>query len=533
MPKIKRAILSVTNKVGIVELGKFLSSQNVEILSTGGTSKVLREAGVPVKDVSEYTGSPEVMDGRLKTIHPKIEGGILGVRSNPSHIKDMESLGILPIDLVVVNLYEFQKAASKVDILLSQDDSVPLEMWEELVEQIDIGGPTMLRAAAKNYHDVTVVVDPNDYPAIISEIQKSGEVSSATNARLALKVFQTTAAYDSIIASYLGLRFDPPQPFPENLRLSFKKVQSLRYGENPHQVASFYQETNPPKASVVNAKQVHGKELSFNNIIDLEAAYLAVRDFKDPACVIIKHTNPCGASLGQNLCEAFLKAKESDPVSAFGGIVGFNQEVDLKTANALAETFFECIIAPAFEPKALEVLQQKKNIRLMVLKDFFPGDRAGEQDYKRVSGGLLVQSSDTGQVDLKKCQVLTKRKPTEQEYAELDFAWKLIKHIKSNAILFTKNRQVLGVGAGQMSRVDSVYIASRKAASRGTAKSLKGAVMASDAFFPFRDGLDEAAKTGITAVVQPGGSVKDAEVIAAADEHGLAMIFTGMRHFKH
>lgn len=529
MPQIYRAILSVTNKTGIVELAKFLASQKIEILSTGGTAKVLREAGVPVKDVSEYTGSPEVMDGRLKTIHPKIEGGILAIRNNPTHVKEMESLGILPIDLVVVNLYDFQKAASKVDAILSQDDSVPLKMWEELVEQIDIGGPTMLRAAAKNYPDVTVVIDPQDYPLIISEMQQNrGKVSAQTNAMLALKVFQTTASFEAIITRYLGLRFESPPPFPENLHLSFKKIQSLRYGENPHQVASFYQEANPPKASIVNAKQLHGKELSFNNIIDLEAASQAVRDFQDPACVIIKHTNPCGASLGKNLTEAFLRAKESDPVSAFGGVVGLNKEVDLSTAKAIGETFFECIIAPDFEPQALEILEQKKNIRLMVLKDFFPVNRAGEQDYKRVSGGLLVQSSDTGQVDLKKCQVPTKRKPTDEEYEELNFAWKLIKHIKSNAILFTKNKQVVGVGAGQMSRVDSVHIASHKAT-----KSLKGAIMASDAFFPFRDGLDEAAKTGITAVVQPGGSVKDAEVIAAADEHGIAMIFTGMRHFKH
>lgn len=518
MPTIKRAIVSVTNKVGIVDFCKVLTSLNVEILSTGGTAKVLRENRIPVVDVAAYTASPEVLDGRLKTLHPKIEGGILGIRGNATHEKEMKELGILPIDLVVVNLYEFEKVASRTDLPL-----------QEIIEQVDIGGPTMLRAAAKNYHDVTVIIDPSDYERVAEELKKNqGKVSEEVNFELAVKVFESTARYDTMISQSLRQRLGSKgELFPVRLSLNFEKIQSLRYGENPHQVAAYYQETPSSSGALTQAKQIHGKELSFNNILDCESALTTVAEFLKPACVIIKHTNPCGAALGKDLKEAFIRAKESDPVSSFGGILGLNREVDGQTAKAIGETFFECIIAPSFDKEALQILQSKKNLRLMQLNPFPQGVIPG-YDLKRVSGGLLVQETDTGTVDLKFCSVPTKRKPTDVEYAELDFAWKLVKHIKSNAILFTKDRQIIGVGAGQMSRVDSVKIAVMKAQ-----KSLKGSVVASDAFFPFRDGLDEAAKQGITAIVQPGGSVRDKEVIQAADEYGLAMVFTGMRHFKH
>ncbi|MDO8518964.1 MAG: bifunctional phosphoribosylaminoimidazolecarboxamide formyltransferase/IMP cyclohydrolase [Deltaproteobacteria bacterium] len=506
--KISRALVSVTDKTGIVEFCQFLASLKIEILSTGGTAKVLREKGIPVKDVSDFTGSPEILDGRLKTLHPKIEGGILGIRSNAKHQKEMGENEILPIDLVVVNLYAFEKTIASGASL------------EEAVENIDIGGPTMLRAAAKNYHDVTVVVDPADYPAIMEEIKADGEISPETNFKLAVKVFETTARYDAVISNYLG------HGAGKSLTIPLEKISDLRYGENPHQKAAFYKTLPPVPGSLACARQLHGKELSFNNLLDLEAALDAVRNFNEAACVIIKHTNPCGAALGENARDAFLRAKDCDPVSAFGGIIGFNKEIDEAAAKVIGETFFECIIAPAFSEAAFKILSAKKNIRLMVLDSFARAD--GEMDFKKVSGGFLVQDKDLGSVGLRQCKVVTKRKPTEPEYAELEFAWRMVKQVKSNAIVFTKNRQMIGVGAGQMSRVDSVKLAVTKAN-----HPLAGSVLASDAFFPFRDGLDLAAAQKITAVIQPGGSVKDEEVIAAANEHGLAVIFTGMRHFKH
>ncbi|MBI2338788.1 MAG: bifunctional phosphoribosylaminoimidazolecarboxamide formyltransferase/IMP cyclohydrolase [Deltaproteobacteria bacterium] len=519
MSKIQRAIVSVTDKTGLVEFCKTLSAFGIEILSTGGTAKLLREHGIKTTDVAAYTGSPEVMDGRLKTIHPKIEGGILSIRSNPKHQSEMEALGILPIDLVVVNLYAFEKTAAKEGCTL-----------DEAVENIDIGGPTMLRAAAKNHRDVTVVVDPEDYPRLAEELKTGrGVISEKTNFELAVKVFQTMARYDGAVSNYLSRRLNAEagDVFPQNLSLQFERLQGLRYGENPHQKAAYYRELPPRDGVISRARQLHGKELSFNNIIDLEAALECVREFEDPACVIVKHTNPCGVAVGKDLRDAFVRARECDPASSFGGIIGMNRRIDAKAAQSISETFFECVIAPGFEEDAFKLLEAKKNIRLMVL-DTFGNGRGAEFDYKRVGGGLLVQEKDRGSADLKKCSVPTKRKPTGEEYVELDFAWKVVKHVKSNAIVFTRGGQTLGIGAGQMSRVDSVKIAVMKAN-----KSLKGSVLASDAFFPFRDGIDEAAKNKITAILQPGGSVRDDEVVKAADEHGLAMVFTGMRHFKH
>lgn len=517
MPKINRALVSVTDKTGIVDFCRELVSLGVEILSTGGTAKILRGENIPVCDVSEYTGFPEALDGRLKTLHPKIEGGILGIRDNPTHQKEMLQFGIKPIDLVVVNLYNFEKTAFKEEALL-----------KDMIEQIDIGGSTMLRAGAKSYQDVTVVMNPGDYQAVISEMKSNGgSVDPQTNFKLAVKVFEATARYDSMIASRLSFVLAPPQPFPATLYLRFEKIQNLRYGENPHQLAAYYREHSPPEGSITEAVQLHGKELSYNNILDCDSALQCVAEFKDPACVIIKHTNPCGAALGTDLYQAYLKAHQGDPVSSFGGIIAVNRKVDKITAKAVGQTFFECLVAPDYDDEALTELKNKKNIRLLKVKEI-PAMKSHDFQYRRVSGGLLVQENDAEKTDLALCPVPTKRKPTKDELEELDFAWKLVKHVKSNAIVFTKNRQLIGLGAGQMSRVDSVKLAVIK-----SKIGLEGAVMASDAFFPFRDGLDEAAKVGIKAVVQPGGSVKDSEVIASADEHGIAMIFTGMRHFRH
>ncbi len=517
MPHIKKALVSVTDKTGLVDFCRELVSMGVEILSTGGTAKILRDQNIPVTDVSQYTGFPEALDGRLKTLHPKIEGGILGIRKNPAHQQQMKQLGIEAIDLVVVNLYDFEKAASKEEALL-----------EEMIEHIDIGGPTMLRAGAKNYQDVTVVIDPQDYQAIISEMkQNKGQVDPKTNFRLAVKVFEATARYDSMIASRLSFGLEPPQPFPRTLILRFEKIQTLRYGENPHQLAAYYREHSLLRGALTGANQLHGKELSYNNILDCDASLQCVAEFNEPACVIVKHTNPCGAALGENLKEAFIQARDGDPVSSFGGIVAVNRRMDQETARALGETFFECVVAPGYDDQALSLLRAKKNLRLLSLKEM-PVLKSWDLQYHRVSGGLLVQENDAHNINLSSCPVPTQRKPTAEELEELAFAWKLVKHVKSNAIVLTKNQQLIGVGAGQMSRVDSVKLAVSK-----SRIALEGAVMASDAFFPFRDGLDQAAQAGIKAVIQPGGSVKDAEVIASADEYGIAMVFTGTRHFRH
>jgi phosphoribosylaminoimidazolecarboxamide formyltransferase/IMP cyclohydrolase len=519
MPRITRALISVSDKTGVVDFAGNLARHGIEILSTGGTARLLREAGLAVKDVSEFTGFPEMLDGRVKTLHPKVHGGLLGMRSNPEHVAKMKEHGIEPIDMVVVNLYPFEATVAKEGCLL-----------EDAIENIDIGGPTMLRSAAKNYPDVTVIVDHADYAPVLEEMQKGdGQVSRETNFRLAVKVFQHTAAYDGAISNYLGTRLGAEvEDYPDTFTLQVKKAQDLRYGENPQQSAAFYVEKEVTEPCVANSVQLQGKELSFNNIIDLDAAIETVKEFSDhPAAVIIKHTNPCGAALGQTPLEAYLRARECDPVSAFGGIVGFNRIVDGAAAKELSSTFLEAVIAPGYTAEALEIFKSKKNVRVMQTPEIAGYDRKG-YDLKKVVGGLLVQGRDLGMVKALNCRLVTERRPSPSEYEALDFAWRICKHVKSNAIVFTTKDQTVGIGAGQMSRVDSSRIAVQKAQ-----LPVKGSVLASDAFFPFRDGVDAAAEAGVTAIIQPGGSVRDEEVIQAANEHGLAMLFTGMRHFRH
>jgi phosphoribosylaminoimidazolecarboxamide formyltransferase/IMP cyclohydrolase len=531
MSKIQRALISLTDKTGIVDFAKFLDERGIEILSTGGTAKLLRENGVNVKDVSEHTGFPEMLDGRVKTLHPKVHGGILGIRDNPEHRVQMGKHGILPIDLVVVNLYAFEKTVSKEDTTL-----------EDAIENIDIGGPAMLRSAAKNHHDVAVVIDPADYSKVTEEICATGSVSDATRFALAVKVFQSTAAYDAAIASYLEKQIrtesNSAATLPENLGFSFTKLQDLRYGENPHQQASFYRYADQPLTGISAAKQIQGKELSYNNILDSEAAYNCCLEFSNTTCVIVKHNNPCGVATAARLSEAFVNARSCDPISSFGGIVALNRHVDATTALIMSETFFEVIIAPGYDAEAFEIFKSKKNLRLLTLENFSHNTNAPRSkaslEIRCVSGGVLVQDKDTKSVDVRSSKVTTKRKPTEDEWKSLEFAWNVAKHVKSNAIVFAKGTQTIGIGAGQMSRIDSARIAAIKAEDAfKDPKILKGAVMASDAFFPFRDGLDAGAKYGITAVVQPGGSVRDEEVIAAAEEYDIAMVFTGTRHFRH
>ncbi len=519
MARITRALISVSDKTGVVELSKALAAYGVEILSTGGTAKLLRDAGLTVKDVSEFTGFPEMLDGRVKTLHPKVHGGLLGIRSNPEHLAKMQEHGIQPIDLVVVNLYPFEATVAKPGCSL-----------EEAIENIDIGGPTMLRSAAKNNRDVTVLVDAADYQPVLDEMAAAnGCVSEATNFRLAVKVYQHTAAYDGAISNWLGARLgESPSEYPETFTIQVKKAQDLRYGENPHQSAAFYVERGISEPCVSNAVQLQGKELSFNNIIDLDAAIETVKEFiEKPAAVIIKHTNPCGVALGDSPLSAYLKARECDPVSAFGGIVGFNRTVDAAAARELTATFLEAVIAPGYDEEALAIFTAKKNVRVMQVP-LLDSHTPGGFDLKRVVGGLLIQGRDLGMVAAVDCKVVTGRKPTATELEALDFAWRVCKHVKSNAIVFTSRDQTVGIGAGQMSRVDSSKIAVQKAI-----LPVRGTVLASDAFFPFRDGVDAAAEAGVTAIIQPGGSVRDEEVIQAANEHGIAMVFTSMRHFRH
>ncbi|HUU51215.1 MAG TPA: bifunctional phosphoribosylaminoimidazolecarboxamide formyltransferase/IMP cyclohydrolase [Nitrospinota bacterium] len=522
MKRIKRVLISVSDKEGVVEFAKALSGMGVEILSTGGTNKLLTEKGIKVSSVSDYTGFPEILDGRVKTLHPKILGGILAVRGSKEHENDLRSQNIGLIDMVVVNLYPFEETVSKPGILL-----------EKAIENIDIGGPSMLRAAAKNFNDVAVVINPKSYNEIISEMRENnGCLSDKTRFRLAKKVFQHTARYDSVIFSYLVSLKEDKEVFPKFLNLPFEKVQDLRYGENPHQKGGFYKEFpfKETEPSIISAKQLHGKELSFNNIIDLDAALALVNDFEETAAAIIKHTNPCGVAVDKSLVEAYRKARETDPMSAFGGIIGLNDIVDTETANEISKTFIEAVIAPDYEPSALEVLKRKKNLRIMKVEGWnkkrkFDPNRL---DMKKVVGGMILQERDLIDIDLEKVKIPTKRKPTEQEFKALKFGWTVVKHVKSNAIVYSTENQAIGIGAGQMSRVDSAKIAAMKAN-----LPLKGSVMASDAFFPFRDAVDEAAEKGITAIIQPGGSVNDEEIIKAADSHNIAMIFTGIRHFKH
>jgi phosphoribosylaminoimidazolecarboxamide formyltransferase / IMP cyclohydrolase len=516
--KIQRAILSVTDKTGLSEFARKLAALGVELISTGGTAKLLRDSGIPVKDISEVTGFPEMLDGRVKTLHPKVHGGILHRREDASHRAAVAEHGIQPIDMVVVNLYAFEKTASK-----------PGVHFEELIENIDIGGPSMIRSAAKNFQDVAVVTSPADYDALAQEMSQSGgSLSAETKWRLAQKAFATTAAYDSAIASTLervsangAFHLEQTTGFPERLRLSFTKVSDLRYGENPHQKAAMYSDGSG--TGVANARQVQGKELSFNNIVDLQAAWDLAQEFQEPVCAIIKHTNPCGTATGKTLAEAYKRALECDPVSAFGGVIGVNRPVDAAAADEMAKLFLEVIAAPSFEPGALERFAPKKNLRLVEI-----ANSPQKWVLKNVSGGMLVQDNDLHQLQESDLKIVTKRPPTAEEKRALLFAWKVCKHVKSNAILYSRDGQTVGVGAGQMSRVDSCRIGAQKAV-----LPLKGTVAASDAFFPFPDGVEEIAKAGATAIIQPGGSVRDQEVIEAADRLGLAMIFTGVRHFRH
>lgn len=525
MSKITRALISVHDKDNIVEFAKVLATLRVEILSTGGTAKILRDAGVDVVEVSDYTGSPEVFEGRLKTLHPKIHGGILYRRENPGHVEQANANGIGPIDMVVVNLYPFERVTS--DQSCSFDDAI---------ENIDIGGPTMLRAAAKNHRDVAVVVDPMDYDTVAKELMDSGgELSPETCLRLAKKAFAVSARYDCAIATYLGGRDDHggvTAEMPQTVGLVYEKLMDLRYGENPHQRGAFYRNVRIAKEPcIVNSRQLQGKELSYNNIMDADAAIELIKDLRDwpCACAIMKHANPCGVAVSSSsLAEAFEHAKECDPLSAFGGIIGVNRSVDENLAASIAETFFEVVIAPGYDDRSLEILGKKKNLRVIEVPNLVEAFGLQGFNLRNVTGGILLQDRDLNSLNVQQSEVVTRRKPTEAEWAGLNFAWRVVKHIKSNAILFTTSDRTLGVGAGQMSRVDSTKIAIMKAR-----VSLKGSCVASDAFFPFRDGVDVAADAGATAIVQPGGSIRDEEVIAAADEHDMAMVFTGERHFRH
>ena len=520
MGRAQRALVSVSDKRGIVDLCRGLAEAGITILSTGGTANALRGAGIAVTDVAEYTGSPEVMDGRVKTLHPRVHGGIL-MRDTIGDRTQLTELGGQPIDLVVVNLYPFEATVAR---------GAP---HEEIVENIDIGGPSMIRSAAKNHARVTVVVDPSDYPSVLEAIQKDGETTLPLRARLAAKAFAQTAAYDGAIAAYLtSLKDDHTRdPFPGTLTFSLEKAYGLRYGENPHQAGAFYVERNAPAGSLARAESLGagGKELSFNNLVDCDAALEAVREHTErPAAVVVKHTNPCGVASATSLSEAYHLAREADALSAFGGIVALNREVDDATAKLLIETFLEGVIAPSYSASALELLRTKKNLRLLATGAWLPPDQT-ELTAKKISGGFVVQARDaSGGKEVRGGKVVTKRAPTDAELASLDFAWRVCKHVKSNAIVLAKGTVTTGVGAGQMSRVVSVQIAAQKASEQA-----RGSVLASDAFFPFPDGLEAAAKVGVTAVAQPGGSVKDADVIAAADAAGLAMILTGARHFRH
>ena len=517
MAGIKRALISVSDKTGVVEMAKGLEALGAEILSTGGTAKALRDAGVKVTDVAAYTGSPEILDGRVKTLHPKIHGGLLGRRRVPAHVEQMEQQGIGPIDVVVVNLYPFEATITK-----------PNCSFEEAIENIDIGGPSMLRSAAKNHEDVLVVVDPADYQRVL-DAAKAGTVSDELRRELAMKVFQHTSRYDSLIAAYLEKQVQGSETkFPKILSLQFELAETLRYGENPHQLGAFYRELNSNEPSVSRGKILHGKAMSYNNFLDANSALELAKEYDDCAVAIIKHNNPCGAALGTTPMEAYVKARETDPISAFGGVIAFNRAVDLAAAKEITSTFVEVVIAPGFADDALAELKRKKDLRLL---DVGPLTKVKQEglDLKKLVGGLIVQDRDLGVLtDIHALQVPTRRKPTDEEYAACAFAWKVCKHVKSNAIIYARPGQTVGIGAGQMSRVDSVKLAAMKAQ-----MPVKGCVMASDAFFPFRDGLDAAAQAGITAVIQPGGSIRDAEIIKAADEHGLAMILTAMRHFRH
>ena len=510
---IRRALLSVSDKNGIVDLARELGRFDVEIISTGGTAKTLRDAGLQVRDISEITGFPEMMDGRVKTLHPRVHGGLLAIRDNADHVAALQQHGIEPIDLVVVNLYPFAETIKREGVTR-----------EEAIEQIDIGGPAMIRSAAKNSQDVAVVVSPEQYARVLDELKThSGALSLNTRRQLAQAAFEQTAQYDAMVSFYLS---GSSGSLPDRLTWTMKKVSDLRYGENPHQKAALYQLYGQTSgAGIANAEILSGKEMSFNNYVDAEAAWQLVCDFEQTACAIIKHTNPAGAALGNNPAEAYQKALATDPVSAFGGIVAFNRTVDAAAAQEVTKIFTEVVIAPEYHPEALELLRAKKNLRVIRMKSM---EQSRKVEVKEIGGGMLVQTSDDHKLSRDELKVVTERQPTEEEIRALLFAWTVCKHTKSNAIVYAREGQTVGVGAGQMSRVDSVKIGAMRAQ-----LPLAGSVLASDAFFPFRDGIDQAVQHGITAVIQPGGSVRDDEVIAAANEHGLAMVFTGVRHFRH
>jgi phosphoribosylaminoimidazolecarboxamide formyltransferase/IMP cyclohydrolase len=521
---VERALLSVFDKTGIADFAAKLAALRIEILSTGGTANLLREQGIPVKDVSEFTNWPEMLGGRVKTLHPRVHGGLLYRRENPDDLKQAKDHGLAPIDLVVVNLYPFEQTAAKVYLPA-----------EELIENIDIGGPTMLRSAAKNFESVTVVSEPADYPRVAAQLEANRQTSLELRLELARKVFAVTSRYDGLIAMNLErlaqigekLEVQAKPILPESYHLALRRQQELRYGENPHQSAALYVPAGKPVEGLAAAKQLQGKDLSYNNYVDLEAARSLVAEFERPAAVIIKHNNPCGAAEQSSLSEAYTKAFACDPLSAFGGVLAFNYIVDAMTAEAVSKLFVECIVAPGFADRAQEIFAAKKNLRLLQLpQGGFEHDKSLQ--LKRISGGVLIQQPDLGSLATRELRIVSKRSPSSAELADLHFAWKVCKHVKSNAIVLAKEGATLGVGAGQMSRVDSVKIAVAKAQ-----QSLQGSVVASDAFFPFPDGVEEAAKAGATAVIQPGGSVKDPEVISTADRLGMAMVFTDMRHFLH
>ena len=518
---VKRALISVSDKTGIVEFAQKLNDLGVSIISTGGTFKVLKEAGIPVINISDVTGFPECLDGRVKTLHPNIHAGLLAMRSNPEHMKQVEELNVELIDMVVVNLYPFKQTIMKPDVTLA-----------DAIENIDIGGPTMLRAAAKNYQDVSVVIDPTDYEQVLSEIKETGAVSVKTNFYLAAKVFNHTAYYDTMIANYLRDKAGLPK-YPDTISMTFEKVQDMRYGENPHQSAAFYKEVGNSDGMLSGIEQLHGKELSFNNINDLHGALELLKEFdEEPTVVACKHSNPCGVASGKDIHEAYVRAYNTDPVSIFGGILCANRKIDKATAEEISKIFLEIVLAPDFDDDALEVLEQKKNIRLLKLKDVMKKQPETAYDVKKVSGGILVQDIDSKLLG-EELKVVTDRKPTEKEMEDLLFTWKVVKFTKSNGIAIGKDKQSVGIGPGQVNRI----WATEQAIDHGTkqlgADVVKGAVLASDAFFPFDDCVEAAHKAGITAIIQPGGSKRDQDSIDACNKYGIAMVFTGMRHFRH
>jgi phosphoribosylaminoimidazolecarboxamide formyltransferase/IMP cyclohydrolase len=517
MSKIQRALISVHDKTGLHELAKFLAARKIEIISTGGTARFLKEQGIAVTPIEQITGFPEILDGRVKTLHPKIFGGLLARREVAAHLEQSQSHGISLIDLVIVNLYPFREVVAKPDVALA-----------DAIENIDIGGVALIRAAAKNFAHVGVITSPAQYNGVIAEMEiTGGELAEATRRDLAVAAFAHTAQYDAAINAYLQGEIAADK-LPASFSIALEKIQDLRYGENPHQRAAFYRDSLSRDKGIGGAAQLQGKELSYNNIADADAALAIVRSFTEPCAVIIKHANPCGVATGAALVEAYQKAKATDPVSAFGGIISFNREVDGETAAAVAELFAEVILAPAFNVEAQRILASKKNLRLLALSDF---QKWASLEFKKVAGGVLVQDQDTREDDEKLFKVVTKRQPTAAEWAALNFGWKVVRYVKSNAIVYCAADRTIGIGAGQMSRVDASLLAIEKAQRAGL--SVKGTVMASDAFFPFPDGVEAAAHAGATAVIQPGGSVRDADIIAAADRHNLAMVFTGVRHFRH